>query len=107
MKRNDGDLYLFKIIGIGLVLFFLIMNFWATFGGAFVDSNSNEKQERISQAVKDEAYLRTDLRDSVILGKFYNSKGHFVVVYDENDKAPKIFPVDEKEWGTMRVGELY
>lgn len=89
MKRNDGDLYLFKIIGIGLVLFFLIMNFWATFGGAFVDSNSNEKQERISQAVKDEAYLRTDLRDSVILGKFYNSKGHFVVVYDENDKALK------------------
>lgn len=55
MERDNGDLYLFKIIGIGLVLFFLIMNFWATFGGVFVDSNSNEKQERISQAVKDEA----------------------------------------------------
>ena len=41
------------------------------------------------------------------MGKFWNSKGHFIVVYDEETKVAKIYPVKEKEWGEYRVGEMY
>ena len=72
-----------------------------------VGSKEETKTVQRESPTSQESKLRTDLHDGTILGKFWNSKGHFVVVYDEDTKAPKIFPVDVKEWETMRVGETY
>ena len=106
MKRDNGDYNLFKFVGIGAILFCLFM----IIGSSFVTVGLDSKEPKIAQTespTSQESKLRTDLHDGTILGKFWNSKGHFVVVYDEDTKAPKIFPVDVKEWETMRVGETY
>lgn len=107
MKRDNGDLYLFKIVGILTVLFLLFMIIGSRFVTVGVDNKEETKTVQTESVVSQEGKLRTDLHDGTILGKFWNSKGHFVVVYDEDTKAPKIFPVDVKEWETMRVGETY
>ena len=107
MRRDDGDLWLFKLVGIGTVLFLLFIYIGSSFVTVGIDNDKGAKIAQTERAVKQESELRTDLRDSVILGKFWNSKGHFVVVYDEDTKVAKIYPVKEKEWGEYRVGELY
>lgn len=106
MKRDNGDYNLFKFVGIGAILFCLFMIIGSRFVTVGVDSKE-PKTVQTESPTSQESKLRTDLHDGTILGKFWNSKGHFVVVYDEDTKAPIIFPVDVKEWETMRVGELY
>ena len=107
MKRDNGDLNLFKLVGILLVLFYLFVFIGVNFVTVGVDSKEETKTAQTESPTSQESKLRTDLHDGTILGKFWNSKGHFVVVYDEDTKAPIIFPVDVKEWETMRVGETY
>ena len=107
MKRDNGDLILFKIVGVGLVLFYLFVFIGVNFVTVGVDSKEKPKTVQIESAVSQEGKLRTDLHDGTILGKFWNSKGHFIVVYDDDTKAPIIFNVDVKEWELMSIGELY
>lgn len=102
MKRDNGDLNLFKFVGVLLVLFYLFVFIGVNFVTVGVDSKEETKTVQTESPTSQESKLRTDLHDGTILGKFWNSKGHFVVVYDEDTKAPKIFPVDVKEWETMR-----
>lgn len=107
MKRDNGDLNLFRFVGIGAILFILFFWIGSSFVTVGIDNDKEAKIAQTERAVKQEGELRTDLRDSVILGKFWNSKGHFVVVYDEETKVAKIYPVKEKEWVEYRVGEMY
>ena len=107
MKRDNGDLNLFKFVGIGAVLFCLFMIIGSRFVTVGVNSKEETKIVQTESAVSQEGKLRTDLHDGTILGKFWNSKGHFVVVYDEETKVAKIYPVKEKEWVEYRVGEMY
>lgn len=107
MKRDNGDLILFKIVGVGLVIFYLFVFIGVNFVTVGVDSKEKTKTVQTESAVSQEGKLRTDLHDGTILGKFWNSKGHFIVVYDDDTKAPIIFNVDVKEWETMRIGETY
>ena len=106
MKKDNGDYNLFKFVGFGAVVFCLIIIIGSRFVTVGVDSKE-PKTVQIESPTSQESKLRTDLHDGTILGKFWNSKGHFVVVYDEDTKAPIIFPVEVKEWETMRVGETY
>lgn len=106
MKRDNGDYNLFKFVGFGAVVFCLFMIIGSRFVTVGVDSKE-PKTIQTERPTSQESKLRTDLHDGTILGKFWNSKGHFIVVYDEDTKAPTIFPVDVKEWETMRVGETY
>lgn len=104
MRRDDGDLWLFKLVGICTVLFLLFIYI----GSSFVTVGVEEPKPVQSESpTSQESKLRTDLHDGTILGKFWNSKGHFVVVYDEETKVAKIYPVKEKEWVEYRVGETY
>ena len=106
MKRDNGDYNLFKFVGFGAVVFCLCI----IIGSSFVTVGLDSKESKIAQtesAVSQEGKLRTNLNDGTILGKFWNSEGHFVVVYDEETKVAKIYPVKEKEWVEYRVGELY
>lgn len=107
MKRDNGDLILFKIVGVGLVLFYLFVFIGVNFVTVGVDSKQDTKAVQTESPTSQESKLRTDLHDDTILGKFWNSKGYFVVVYDEETKVAKIYPVKEKEWVEYRVGELY
>ncbi len=99
MKRDDGDLYLFKLVGIGAVLFCLFM----IIGSSFVTVGLEEPkpvQKEPSEYLKQEIQLE----DAKILGKFWNDKGHFIVVYRDTTKAPEIVEVDASEWELMEVG---
>lgn len=99
MKRDNGDLYLFKLVGIGLALFYLFIYL----GTSFVTVGLEEPKP-----VKTEpsVYLKQEiqLKDAKIHGKFWNDKGHFIVVYRDTTKAPEIVEVDASEWELMEVG---
>ena len=106
MKRDNGDFSLFKFVGFGAIVFCLIIIIGSRFVTVGVDSKE-PKTAQTESPTSQESKLRTNLHDGTILGKFWNSEGHFIVVYDDDTKAPIIFPVEVKEWETMRVGETY
>lgn len=99
MRRDDGDLWLFKLVGICTVLFLLFIYI----GSSFVTVGVEEPklvQKEPSEYLKQEIQLE----DAKILGKFWNDKGHFIVVYRDTTKAPEIVEVDASEWELMEVG---
>ena len=98
-----------KLLKYATIIFMLFIFFWMSFGGYILGTQRNNEPKTVQteSPISQESKLRTDLHDGTILGKFWNNKGHFVVVYDEDTKAPIIFPVDVKEWETMIVGETY
>lgn len=101
MRRDDGDLWLFKFVWIGAILFVLF--FWI--GSSFVTVGVEDPkplQQESSWAV--ESRLEAKEEDAEILGKFWNEKGHFIVVYRDTTKAPEIVEVDASEWELMEVG---
>ena len=105
MKRDNGDLNLFKFVGILLVLFYLFV----FIGVHFVTVGADNTQESTQQTNKklEEMSLKAEMKDAEILSKFYNEKGYFIVVYNGTTKAPEVFQVDFSEWELMSVGELY
>lgn len=107
MKRDNGDLNLFKFVGIGAVLFCLFIIIGSRFVTVGIDSKEDTKIMQTENLIKEESKLKAELRDAEILGKFWNNKGYFIVVYNGITKAPEILEVEENEWNYMRVGELY
>ena len=105
MKRDNGDLILFKIVGIGLVLFYLFVFIGVNFVTVGVD-NTQENTQQTDKKLE-EMSLKAEMKDAEILSKFYNDKGYFIVVYNGITKAPEVFQVDFSEWELMSVGELY
>ena len=95
---------LLKGLGIALVLFyawvFIAVNF------VTVGVGSKDTKQESTQKVE-ETKLKADLEDAEILSKFYNEKGHFIVVYNGITKSPEVLQVDFSEWELMNVGELY
>ena len=111
MKRDNGDYNLFKFVGIGLVLFYLFIFIGINFVTVGVDSKEETKTaqtESTKQAdLSEYSTMKAKEEDAEILGKFWNEKGHFIVVYNELIKAPEVFQVDFSEWQYMRIGEKY
>ena len=105
MKRDNGDLILFKIVGVGLVLFYLFVFIGVNFVTVGVD-NTQENTQQTDKKLE-EMSLKAEMKDAEILSKFYNEKGYFIVVYNGITKAPEVFQVDFSEWELMSVGELY
>ena len=104
MKRDNGDLNLFKFVGIGAVLFCLFI----IIGSRFVTVGIDSKEEtKTVQTEKQESTLKAKEEDAEILGKFWNEKGYFIVVYNDLTKAPEVLQVDFSEWQYMRIGEKY
>lgn len=100
------ELKLLKYATIGFMLFIF---FWVSFGGYILGTQGNNKVETTQQTDKkvEETNLKADFEDAEILSKFYNEKGHFIVVYNGITKAPEVLQVDFSEWELMSVGELY
>lgn len=105
MKRDNGDLNLFKLVGILLVLFYLFVFIGVNFVTVGVD-NTQENTQQTDKKLE-EMSLKAEMKDAEILSKFYNEKGYFIVVYNGVTKAPEVFQVDFSEWELMSVGELY
>ena len=107
MKRDDGDLNLFKLVGIGLALFYLFIYLGTSFVTVGVDSKEDTKTVQAESTARQDSKLEAKEEDAEILGKFYNDKGHFIVVYNGITKAPEIIKVDFSDWQYMRIGEKY
>lgn len=91
------------------IVFMLFIFFWMSFGGYILGTQGNNEIETERQMNKkiEEMDLKAEMKDAEILGKFYNEKGYFIVVYNGITKAPEVFQVDYNEWELMNIGELY
>lgn len=107
MKRDNGDLNLFKLVGVLLVLFYLFVYFGTSFTTAGSNSKEDTKTVQAESTARQDSKLEAKEEDAEILGKFFNDKGYFIVVYNGITKAPEVFQVDFNEWELMSVGELY
>ena len=69
----------------------MLFFFWVEFGGIF-----QSKTEIIEVPNQNIEYSKKEiqLKDATILGKFWNNKGHSIVVYDEDIKVAKVLEVD-------------
>ena len=107
MKRDNGDYKLFKLVGIGLALFYLFIYLGTSFVTVGVDSKEDTKTVQAESTARQDSKLEAKEEDAEILGKFYNDKGHFIVMYNGITKAPEIIKVDFSDWQYMRIGEKY
>lgn len=107
MKRDNSDLNLFKLVGIGLALFYVFIYLGTSFVTVGVDSNEDTKTIQDENITRQENKLEAKEEDAEILGKFWNEKGYFIVVYNGITKTPEVFQVDFSEWQYMRIGEKY
>lgn len=101
------ELKLLKYATIGFMLFIL---FWMNFGGYILGTQGRKEDTKAVQAentARQDSKLEAKEEDAEILGKFYNEKGYFIVVYDEDTKAPEVFQVDFSEWNLISVGDTY
>lgn len=95
------------------IIFMLFILFWMNFGGYILGTQGNNEPKTVQKESTEQvnrvedSKLKADLRDAEILGKFWNSKGHFIVVYNDTKKAPEIIEVNYSEWQLMDIGELY
>ena len=88
------------------IVFMLFIFFWVSFGGYILGTQGNnevETEQQINKKIEDSG-LKAEMKDAEILGKFYNEKGYFIVVYNGTTKAPEVFQVDFSEWELMEVG---
>lgn len=101
MENNNRNYKIFKILGLAVVLFYAFIFIGSSFSTAGVkDAKPIEyKSNYLNQ--------KMELRDAEILGKFWNDKGHFIVVYNEDTKAPELFQIDFSEWNLISVGDTY
>lgn len=89
---------LLKGLGIALVLFYVWVFIAVNFVIVGVDSTDTKESTQQTNINIENTKLRANLEDATILGKFWNSKGHFIVVYNGITKAPEVFQVEEKSW---------
>ena len=101
MENNNKNYKIFKIIGLAVVLFYAFIFIGSSFSTAGV------KDAKPIEYKSDYLNQKMELRDAEILGKFWNDKGHFIIVYDEDTKAPELFQIDFSEWNLISVGDTY
>lgn len=98
-----------KLLKYATIIFMLFIFFWMSFGGYILGTQGNNEIETEQHMTKkiEETGLKAEMKDAEILSKFYNEKGHFIVVYNDTTKVPEIIKVDFSEWELMSIGELY
>lgn len=101
MENDNKNYKIFKILGLAVVLFYAFIFIGSSFSTAGV------KDAKPIEYKSDYLNQKIELRDAEILGKFWNDKGHFIVVYDEDTKAPELFQIDFSEWNLISVGDTY
>ncbi|CGE77063.1 Uncharacterised protein [Streptococcus pneumoniae] len=97
---------LLKGLGIALVLFYMVIFIGVNFVTVGVDNDNKVETTKETQRYELLDY-KAELEDAEILGKFWNDKGYFIVVYNGTTKVPEILDVEFSEWKFMHTGELY
>ena len=101
MENNNTNYKIFKFLGIAVVLFYAFIFIGSSFSTAGVQDAPK------IEYTSDYLNQKMDLRDSEVLGKFWNDEGHYLVVYDEDTKSPKLFKISYSEWNLISVGGTY
>jgi len=101
MENNNKNYKIFKFLGISVVLFYAFIFIGSSF------STVGVKDAPQIEYTSDYLNQKMDLEDAEVLAKFWNDKGHFLVVYDETTKAAEIIEITFSEWKLISVGELY
>ena len=101
MENNNKNYKIFKILGLAVVLFYAFIFIGSSFSTAGV------KDAKPIEYKSDYLNQKIELEDAEVLGKFWNDKGHFIVVYDEDTKAPELLQIDFSEWNLISVGDTY
>ena len=101
MENDNKNYKIFKIMGLAVVLFYAFIFIGSSF------STTGVKDAKPIEYKSDYLNQKMELRDAEVLGKFWNDKGHFIVVYDEDTKAPELFQIDFSEWNLISVGDTY
>lgn len=86
------------------IIFMLSILFWVNFGGYILGTQGNNETKTAQKEPSEYLKQEIQLEDAKILGKFWNDKGYFIVVYRDTTKAPEIVEVDASEWELMEVG---
>ena len=97
---------LLKGLGFALVLFYMVIFIGVNFVTVGVDGDKKVETAKETQRYEMLDY-EAELEDAEILGKFWNKKGYYIVVYDNAKKAPELFKVEFSEWKRMSIGETY
>lgn len=101
MENNNKNFEIFKILGLAVGLFYAFIFIGSSF------STVGVKDAKPIEYKSDYLNQKVELVDAEVLGKFWNDKGHFIVVYDEDTKAPELIQIDFSEWNLISVGNTY
>lgn len=98
-----------KFLKYATIVFMLFILFWVNFLGYILGTQGSKEEIKTVQTESlglQESKLKAK-EEAEILGKFWNDKGHFIVVYNGLTKVPEILEVGYSEWQYMRIGEKY
>lgn len=101
MENNNKNYKIFKILGLAVVLFYAFIFIGSSFSTAGV------KNAKPIEYKSDYLNQKIELRDAEVLGKFWNDKGHFIVLYNGITKVPELFQIDFSEWNLISIGDTY
>ena len=99
-----------KFLKYATIVFMLFILFWVNFVGYILGTQGSKEEIKTVQTESldlQESKLKAKEEDAEILGKFWNDKGHFLVVYDETTKAAEIIEITFSEWKLISVGDTY
>ena len=60
---------------------------------------------RLPQSVLD-TELKVQLKDGIVLGKYYTNDGYYIIVWDEEIQKPVVHDLDKVEWERIRFGDI-
>ena len=99
-----------KFLKYATIVFMLFILFWVNYWGYILGTSRRKEEIKTVQTESlglQESKLKAKEEDAEILGKFWNDKGYFIVVYNGLTKVPEILEVGYSEWQYMRIGEKY
>lgn len=95
---------MYKFWKYSIAIFMAILLLWVNFAPkSKVEEVDNIKP---TQQVKD-TELKVDLRDGVVLGKYYTKDKYYIIVWDADYEKPFEYDVEYNEWLRIRFGEIY
>ena len=87
-----------------IAIFMAIVLLWVNFAPKGEIEHVDTIQK--SESVKNDD-LKVELKDGIVLGKYYTDKGYYIIVWDEDYNKPIEFDVDFGEWSKIHFGDTY
>lgn len=92
-----------KILGYATLAFMIFVIIGVNF---HVNEPIKEQPHiELSQSVLD-TELKVQLKEGIVLGKYYTNDGYYIIVWDEEIKKPVVHDLDKVEWERIRFGDI-